>query len=720
MTVPVWSGDKGAFVIHQNGTMPSVTGLKDGSFIVVWAQTNAQGNTDIRAQLYEASGSKKGAEFTIGGTAGNERDPAVTALENGGFVVTWEDRASTSVQAAVFGTEREQDGTPKLPLKSFEVKFDNETNDHANSSVAALPLPDGGFVISVTGSLVGANTNTVASYIYDAAGERKGTSEFTRSGSLARDTDVAALQSGNDTFYMTVASLAGSGTIPHKVSVEIRSSAAQPVKTVFDVASMAATNNLPAVSVTALENGLFVVAWTVQNTIQAKIFKADGSGGENTIELYRSDVSNVILSRITVETIGNGFALAFQESLSDGSNSEVYVKAFDASGAETFSKTAPYGDDALPLSQIFPSMAVLEDGRLIVNWREGEALHGRIFDPARRRSSSTARTSARRFTARTSPRRATPSTAALATTRCPAARGMISSSARSGANTPNGADHFNGGEGKDNVSYWWIRNAGTDTTGIKIYMDHSSDSTGAAAGDIYNSIEVIDGTLYDDTIEGDANANGFWGSDGHDSLAGGAGNDTLNGGIGDDLFLGGEGNDIMIAAEGGKDTFEGGAGEDKVSYFFAGPIELYMHGRQANRGAAAGASFKSIEVIDGTFHNDILEGDGDNNAFWGANGADSLKGFEGSDVLKGGEDGDTLFGGAGADTLDGENGFDWASYADAAGAVSVSLVSGRGLTGEAAGDSLVPSRASSAPATAIRSPAPPTLCAAWAGTIPIP
>ncbi len=71
------------------------------------------------------------------------------------------------------------------------------------------------------------------------------------------------------------------------------------------------------------------------------------------------------------------------------------------------------------------------------------------------------------------------------------------------------------------------------------------------------------------------------------------------------------------------------------------------------------------------------------------NAADNvLDGGGGKDTLDGGAGNDTLMGGSGADTLKGGAGFDWVSYAAAASAVSVDLVTG-GKAGDALGDQYV-------------------------------
>jgi Ca2+-binding RTX toxin-like protein len=88
--------------------------------------------------------------------------------------------------------------------------------------------------------------------------------------------------------------------------------------------------------------------------------------------------------------------------------------------------------------------------------------------------------------------------------------------------------------------------------------------------------------------------------------------------------------------------------------------------------------------IHGTNGKDVI------NAWDGVtHGDDWLYGYGGDDALYALGGGDHLVGGTGADHMDGGAGVDFAVYVSAASGVYVSLKSGRGYSGEAAGDTLV-------------------------------
>ncbi|MBL8451044.1 MAG: hypothetical protein JNM32_14125, partial [Dechloromonas sp.] len=70
---------------------PAVTTLVGGGFVVVWRSDGQDGSSaGVYGQRYDAGGNALGSEFRVNvATAGGQYQPDVTALANGGFVVTW-------------------------------------------------------------------------------------------------------------------------------------------------------------------------------------------------------------------------------------------------------------------------------------------------------------------------------------------------------------------------------------------------------------------------------------------------------------------------------------------------------------------------------------------------------------------------------------------------------------------------------------------------------
>ncbi|QBF32636.1 calcium-binding protein [Thalassococcus sp. S3] len=124
------------------------------------------------------------------------------------------------------------------------------------------------------------------------------------------------------------------------------------------------------------------------------------------------------------------------------------------------------------------------------------------------------------------------------------------------------ADKLNGGRGTDTASFEAVEgslggvNASLET-GVLRFLD-----TSVQIGEL-SGIENLDGTRFDDRLDGDDGDNVITGQDGNDSLFGGDGDDTIDGGQGDNTIFGGAGDDVIVIGE-GISRVSGGAGQDKV------------------------------------------------------------------------------------------------------------------------------------------------------------
>jgi Ca2+-binding RTX toxin-like protein len=210
-----------------------------------------------------------------------------------------------------------------------------------------------------------------------------------------------------------------------------------------------------------------------------------------------------------------------------------------------------------------------------------------------------------------------------------------------------GQDSMDGGEGADMASYIHA------TSLVIADLLFSGFNQGDAFGDIYRSIERLEGSDFGDHLGGDHGSNTIYGGDGADLIAGRGGNDQLFGSWFNDSLEG----------EGGADTLYGGGGDDMALYrgSVAGiVVDLLFPG--FNTWDASGDRFDSVENLMGSAFLDHLGGDHGGNTMYGWSGDDLIAGRNGNDLLFGDEDNDsllgesgadTLFGGAGADTMDG-------------------------------------------------------------------
>ena len=103
---------------------------------------------------------------------------------------------------------------------------------------------------------------------------------------------------------------------------------------------------------------------------------------------------------------------------------------------------------------------------------------------------------------------------------------------------------------------------------------------------------------------------------------------------------------------------------------------------------AAEVSIYENPII-GTFGSENLIGTSGDDVIFGRGGSDTILGHAGNDVIVGGNSFDYISGGAGADEIDGGGGLDYAIYNTSTSAVTIDLLAGTGMGGEAEGDTLI-------------------------------
>jgi len=135
------------FLVHGTtaGTQDPAAVAVDaaGNFVVVWQSSSGDGDSDVYARRFSATGTPVGGEFLVhSGTAGVQTAPAVAMADDGGFVVAWENDAlgdgNTNVYARRFGATGAAFGGEFLV---------NTTTDGAQSAPAVSADADGDFVV---------------------------------------------------------------------------------------------------------------------------------------------------------------------------------------------------------------------------------------------------------------------------------------------------------------------------------------------------------------------------------------------------------------------------------------------------------------------------------------------------------------------------------------------------------------------------------------------
>ncbi|SFE41999.1 Ca2+-binding protein, RTX toxin-related [Sulfitobacter brevis] len=274
---------------------PSITALSDGHFVAAWTDVSefrgSRSVWDIHAQMFDASGTKIGDEIVVNTrTYDLQRAPTITGLNEGGFVVAWDDwnvgdgdTSGGSVRAQVFDSQGAKAGS--------EFLVNSSTHDW-QSSPAAATLSDGSFVLAWEDrSQTGPDTSggSVRAQIFDVSGQKKGDEFLVNTTTVSQQSDptIAALSDGRFVIAWHDDSQLDGETYSFSIRAQVFN--ADGNKSGSELLVNTTTNSDQfCPTVTALENGRFVVAWhdfsqtggdSSGTSIRAQIFDASGLVG---------------------------------------------------------------------------------------------------------------------------------------------------------------------------------------------------------------------------------------------------------------------------------------------------------------------------------------------------------------------------------------------------------------------------------------------------------
>lgn len=323
---------------------PSVALLKDGTFVVSWT-SKAAGNDAVMQQRYEYSydqggritgAVRKGGEYMVNiNDVGDQRYSSITALDDGGYQVTW--KSAEGGKWSLYTRGYRADGsaaTGDLLISATDIPATLDT-----IATAATTLEDGRVVFA-----------------------------------YARNSGGAA---GYDTYFRVYDPV--TGTFGNEI-----------------VANQTTANNQASPSVARLSNGHFVVAWDSNDQsgldasgygAWARVFNAAGEPVSGEFLATGSTIGNQVKPVVVARESG-GFVVLYQ-SASDAvpgvGTYGVYAQYFDNAGnriGQTLQVHQLVFGEQTQISATF-----LDSGRLFVSWTDagvgdgsGTAVKGRMVD----------------------------------------------------------------------------------------------------------------------------------------------------------------------------------------------------------------------------------------------------------------------------------------------------------------------------------------------------
>jgi VCBS repeat-containing protein len=312
-----------------------VTGLADGGFVVSYiSQAQFGGYQGIVLQRFDSTGAKVGGEISVAGSYGNSTyNPAVTALTNGGFAVSWTQSGNGNNQDYDNSFVQLYDAQGAAVGSPVQV---NSTVLYSQYQTSISALAGGGFIVTFNDNSAYANNN------------------------YGQATDIRG-----QIFSSTGAKVGGEFIVNSNVNGDQYQS-----------------------SVVSLASGNFVVAWqdnsSGNSNILGQMFTASGQRVGGTMTLGNtSDGSSK--SSVSLTALANGgFVAAFVSYRNDGTQNynDVHATVFDSNGnqvgAELLINTTLIG------GQHEPAISALSDGSFVIVWVDNSAYYGNNPDYNRR------------------------------------------------------------------------------------------------------------------------------------------------------------------------------------------------------------------------------------------------------------------------------------------------------------------------------------------------
>ena len=315
-----------------NQTLPQAASLTDGSYVVTWVSENGQdGSSDgIYAQRFNAQGEALGNEFRVNSvTLGDQLQPSVTGLSDGTFVIVWSSSASgvtngADIRAQRFDAEGNALGSEFL-INNLTASTQNQARVEA--------IPSGGFAVIYTtsDSTSGDNSNSgIAMRQFDNAGVPQGDEVLINTNiSNSQSTPDIAITS---TAIMSVWYSSNGDDIQARI---IDPADGSELVAEFRINTDATANTFTDPSVTALADGSFLVVWPEfvdEFAVNFWGFKGQRYGTDGSL----IGDEFIVNSANTTWTTNDGAEVALLNNgnvmVTWGTNAGVYAQQFDVSG----------------------------------------------------------------------------------------------------------------------------------------------------------------------------------------------------------------------------------------------------------------------------------------------------------------------------------------------------------------------------------------------------
>lgn len=322
---------------------PEIAALSGGGFVETWIDVINPGapTLDVRAQIFDASGHKVGAEIDLG-VSPIEYTVGITGLASNAFAISWGDGAGVHIQ--LFNSAGQPSGAP------------NGVPPGGGGSPALETLTNGNLAAIYEFNFVG-SPGQAHGDIYDP------------SGNLVQDFVAGSTPTSTDrVFQQDIAALTTGGLVAVWEDIIQPGIFAQRLDAQGNLVGSQITVTGLAVEgamVAPLAHGAFVVVWDQVSAVEARLFDANGNpvGGQFQVNTK----TNSFVDNPSIATLGNGQFVVVWKNAGNSGNASVEGQLLNADGTKSgseFTVTTAMS----PTEFVSPKVAALGHDEFVVTW----------------------------------------------------------------------------------------------------------------------------------------------------------------------------------------------------------------------------------------------------------------------------------------------------------------------------------------------------------------
>ena len=354
----------------------SITALTDGGFVITWQSYNQDGSSyDIYAKRYDVNGNENGAEFQVNTyTYNTQSNPSTTALNDGGFVIAWTSYDQDGGGYGIYAQRYESDGT----INGDEFQVNTYTSNHQNNP-STTALNDGGFVITWHTYYNNGNSGGLYAQRFNSDSTTNG-DEFqvnTYTTSYQKYPNITTLNDGG--FIITWESNDQDGS-DYGIYAQRFNSSGDTVGDEFKV-NTNISGYQQSSSVAAMSDDGFVITWhgysNDDTDIYARIYDANGDSANNEFKV-NSYTTNSQQSPSITSLNDDGFVIIWESYNQYSYEYGIYGQRYDSNGNSVDDEFQV--NNYVISNQVDSSVVATIDGGFVVTWDNGNNIYAQRYD----------------------------------------------------------------------------------------------------------------------------------------------------------------------------------------------------------------------------------------------------------------------------------------------------------------------------------------------------